>query len=137
VDHFSGSGDLNLWSRWTPAHVAHLSQVRALGPHIPVALARRDVGLSRGKRVPQCPFLELRPWMPYPQKRLMPLLLDQATSQGGEVLLGREVMGFEEGDEGVRVEVRDASTGETTTFETQYLVAADGAGSGIRRVRRM
>lgn len=49
------------------------------------------------------------------------------------VLFSTEVLGFEEGPEGVSVRTRPADGGPERWFSAQWLIAADGAGSGTRR----
>lgn len=75
------------------------------------------------------------------QKRLMPLLYREAAegSSGGgtalsEVHFGWEVRAFEPtaDGEGIRVTAAARENGMTRTWEGVYLLAADGASSGIR-----
>jgi 2-polyprenyl-6-methoxyphenol hydroxylase-like FAD-dependent oxidoreductase len=49
------------------------------------------------------------------------------------VLFDHEFLHFDEGANGIAVTSRHTGTGETTTWQAQYLVAADGAASSVRR----
>jgi 2-polyprenyl-6-methoxyphenol hydroxylase-like FAD-dependent oxidoreductase len=64
-------------------------------------------------------------------------LLAHARKSGtGRFLFGHEFMQYEEskeGTEGIVVVARNLDTGETLTWQAQYLVAADGATSAVRR----
>lgn len=62
-------------------------------------------------------------------------LLDVASkSKRGKLLYSTEFVDYVEVADGVQVTVRDLKTGETSVWTTQYLIAADGAGSSVRRV---
>jgi 2-polyprenyl-6-methoxyphenol hydroxylase-like FAD-dependent oxidoreductase len=61
------------------------------------------------------------------------LLAHTKRSMVGRVLFGQEFLRFEESAGGIAVTSRDVNTGETTTWQAQYLVAADGAASTVRR----
>jgi 2-polyprenyl-6-methoxyphenol hydroxylase-like FAD-dependent oxidoreductase len=61
-------------------------------------------------------------------------LLDHARkSKVGRILFGHEFLQFDEGGGGITVTSRDTRTGETLTWQAQYLIAADGATSAVRR----
>jgi 2-polyprenyl-6-methoxyphenol hydroxylase-like FAD-dependent oxidoreductase len=61
-------------------------------------------------------------------------LLDHAhKSEVGRILFGHEFLHFDESANGIAVTSRNAATGETTTWQAQYLIAADGATSAVRR----
>ncbi|MBP0625201.1 FAD-dependent monooxygenase [Cupriavidus consociatus] len=51
----------------------------------------------------------------------------------GRILYGHEFLTLEQTDSGVFVTSRETTSGEVTTWEAQYLIGADGAGSVIRR----
>ena len=51
----------------------------------------------------------------------------------GRILFGHEFLHYEEGATGITVASRDTRSGETATWQAQYLVAADGATSAVRR----
>lgn len=61
-------------------------------------------------------------------------LLDHARkSQVGRILYGHEFLQYEEGEGGIAVSSRQVDSGETRTWQAQYLIAADGATSSVRR----
>jgi 2-polyprenyl-6-methoxyphenol hydroxylase-like FAD-dependent oxidoreductase len=61
------------------------------------------------------------------------LLAHARTSEIGRIRHRNEFIRYEESAEGLEVTSRDLSTGETITWKAAYLVAADGAGSTVRR----
>lgn len=65
------------------------------------------------------------------QDRLEPLLRDRARALGAELRLGSRLERFTQDEGGVTAVVRDAAGGEVE-LRAQYLVAADGARSGVR-----
>ncbi|GGC28487.1 FAD-dependent oxidoreductase [Siccirubricoccus deserti] len=54
-------------------------------------------------------------------------------SRHTRLLFSTEVLGFEEGPDGVTVRTRPTEGGEERWFRAQWVIAADGAGSGTRR----
>jgi 2-polyprenyl-6-methoxyphenol hydroxylase-like FAD-dependent oxidoreductase len=52
----------------------------------------------------------------------------------GHILYSTEFVDYTDTAQGVKVTVRDLKTGETAAWDASYLVAADGAGSSVRRV---
>jgi len=61
-------------------------------------------------------------------------LLDHARkSEVGRILYGHEFLNYDEGGSGIAVTSRNVDTGETATWHAQYLIAADGATSSVRR----
>ncbi|MGO4616001.1 FAD-dependent monooxygenase [Nocardia sp. 2YAB30] len=66
-----------------------------------------------------------------PQVLLEPLLAAAARERGGDLRFGAELVAFGANDEGVTATLRDRS-GESI-LRADYLLAADGAGSSIRR----
>jgi putative polyketide hydroxylase len=67
------------------------------------------------------------------QDRIEPVLLKYAVSKGAEVCFSTSLESFEELPTGVEVKLADNITGEHYTVICDYLLAADGAGSGIRK----
>jgi 2-polyprenyl-6-methoxyphenol hydroxylase-like FAD-dependent oxidoreductase len=60
-------------------------------------------------------------------------LLDHVrTSPVGRVLYRHEFLKYEEIDGAIAIDERDLATGATTTWHAQYLLACDGATSGVR-----
>ncbi len=63
----------------------------------------------------------------YPQLRLEPLLREQAERRApGRIRYHHEVTGWEQGDDGVTVAVRNRDAGEDLTIKARYVIAADG-----------
>jgi 2-polyprenyl-6-methoxyphenol hydroxylase-like FAD-dependent oxidoreductase len=61
------------------------------------------------------------------------LLAHARTSEFGRILFGHEFVGYEEGEGGIAVTSRDLESGETSAWQADYLIAADGAGSSVRK----
>jgi putative polyketide hydroxylase len=70
---------------------------------------------------------------PIDQDKLEILLRDRARELGAEVRFATELMSFEQDDTGVTAVLQDRRTGTERTLRADYLVAADGANSSIRR----
>jgi len=69
-----------------------------------------------------------------PQDVVEEELLDAVrATRVGHILFSTEYIEHRADGEGVEVRTRDANTGVERTWRAQYLVAADGAGSGVRR----
>ncbi|MEU6579704.1 FAD-dependent monooxygenase [Nocardia sp. NPDC046763] len=67
-----------------------------------------------------------------PQVQLEPVLAQAARERGGDLRFGTELVEFEQDGTGVTALLRDAS-GARSLLRADYLIAADGAGSPIRR----
>jgi putative polyketide hydroxylase len=68
------------------------------------------------------------------QDDLEPLLLEHVrATPHARVQLGTELAGIVAGADGIRAELRDARTGQLGTVHARHVVAADGAGSPVRR----
>ncbi|MVU80102.1 monooxygenase [Nocardia sp. ET3-3] len=67
-----------------------------------------------------------------PQDQLEPVLAKAARERGGDLRFGTELVEFEQDAEGVTAVLRDGA-GERSMLRADYLIAADGAGSPIRR----
>jgi putative polyketide hydroxylase len=65
------------------------------------------------------------------QDRLEPILRERAVELGADVRLSTELLGFEQDKDAVRATVQ-RSDGRQHLVRAEYLVAADGHGSGIR-----
>ncbi|WP_293326307.1 FAD-dependent monooxygenase [Mycobacterium sp.] len=72
-----------------------------------------------------------------PQSRLEPILLTDTRRRGSDVRYGWELSSFEQDDAGVTASVRDPDSGESETVRADYLVAADGVHSPIRKMLGM
>ena len=67
------------------------------------------------------------------QNSLEPLLMERAKQLGTDVRFSTEVVSVEEASTGVTTLLRDRASGATSTVHSQYVIAADGAHSGVRR----
>ncbi|HEX7736035.1 MAG TPA: FAD-dependent monooxygenase [Ktedonobacteraceae bacterium] len=68
-----------------------------------------------------------------PQNRLEPLLLEAARQRGAEICFGTRMLAFTQDEAGVSAELENCETGARRTVRADYLVAADGAHSPLRR----
>jgi 2-polyprenyl-6-methoxyphenol hydroxylase-like FAD-dependent oxidoreductase len=66
------------------------------------------------------------------QSLLEPLLQQRALDFGAELRFSTDMVSFEQDAKGVSAVIRDRDSGVTQTVRAQYMVAADGAHSGIR-----
>lgn len=66
------------------------------------------------------------------QNSLEPLIMERARQLGIDLRFSTEVVSVEEDSTGVTTLLRDRDSGETSTVRSQYLIAADGAHSGVR-----
>ena len=62
-----------------------------------------------------------------------PVLLAAAKARGAQVAFNTLCTSFTQDDTGVTAYLRHRETGETQTVRANYMIAADGAGSGIRQ----
>jgi putative polyketide hydroxylase len=67
------------------------------------------------------------------QDKLEILLRDRARGLGADIRFGTELMSFGQDDTGVTAVLQDRRTGTEQTLHADYLIAADGANSSIRR----
>lgn len=72
-------------------------------------------------------------WCLCSQNDLEPVLLAHARGQGGDIRFGTEMLSFTQDRDGVRAEMRHRDTGETCTVNADFLVAADGPRSPVRK----
>jgi putative polyketide hydroxylase len=70
---------------------------------------------------------------PIDQDKLEILLRDRARELGADVRFATELMSFEQDGTGVTAVLQDRRTGTERTLRANYLIAADGANSSIRR----
>jgi putative polyketide hydroxylase len=68
-----------------------------------------------------------------PQSKLEPILLADSRCHGGKVRYGMELVSLVQDESGIVAAVRDLDTGESTELHADYLVAADGTHSWVRR----
>ncbi|MCP1122712.1 FAD-dependent monooxygenase [Bacillus sp. 3103sda1] len=64
---------------------------------------------------------------------LEPMLLQEAQKLGGKLWFNHELVSYEQDDIGVTAIVRDRETKEEQMIHSDYLIAADGAKSSIRK----
>lgn len=67
------------------------------------------------------------------QDMIEPVLVDVARERGGEVRFGTECLGVEQDGQSVTATLKDRKSGDVSTVKAAYLIAADGAGSPIRK----
>ena len=86
----------------------------------------RPLDPETGTRAPE-------PWTNCPQNRLEPILLRHASRQpAARIVQGAECVGIEPCEGGVRARIR-CEDGREARVEASFAVAADGAGSSVRR----
>jgi putative polyketide hydroxylase len=68
-----------------------------------------------------------------PQSRLEPILAVETRRQGSEVRYGTELCSFQQDDASVTAVLYDRDTGESETVRADYVVAADGVHSPLRK----
>jgi 2-polyprenyl-6-methoxyphenol hydroxylase-like FAD-dependent oxidoreductase len=66
------------------------------------------------------------------QNLLEPLLKARAEQWGAELLFGTDMVSFEQDASGVTTVIKDRDSGRTSTVRAHYMIAADGAHSGVR-----
>ncbi|WP_433254649.1 FAD-dependent monooxygenase [Streptosporangium sp. CA-135522] len=71
-------------------------------------------------------------WCLCHQDEAEPIIADRARELGADIRFGTELVKFEQGPDGVTAVARDRASGAEETLHAGYLVAADGAHSGIR-----
>lgn len=67
------------------------------------------------------------------QDSLEPLIMERARQLGTDVRFSTEMVSFDEDSAGVTTLLRDRGSGATFTVRSEYLIAADGARSSVRR----
>ncbi|HET9107037.1 MAG TPA: FAD-dependent monooxygenase [Steroidobacteraceae bacterium] len=67
------------------------------------------------------------------QDSLEPLIMERARQLGADVRFSTEMVSFDEDAAGVTTLLRDRGRGDTFTVRSEYLIAADGAHSSVRR----
>ena len=66
------------------------------------------------------------------QKLLEPLLQQKAQDLGADLRFSTELLSFEQDSAGVTAHIRHRDSGEASTIRARYMIAADGARSGVR-----
>lgn len=67
------------------------------------------------------------------QDRVEPVLLRYARFHGADIRFSTRLVKFEETSQEIQAELRDEQTGETFLVVADYLIAGDGAHSGVRQ----
>jgi putative polyketide hydroxylase len=84
--------------------------------------------------LPSAEELSPEPYGRYcPQSRLEPILLDETRRLGSDVRYRTDLISFTQSDTSVMATIKDLGTGVTSDVVADYLVAADGTHSPIRR----
>ena len=65
------------------------------------------------------------------QDMIEPVLLAAARNRGGDLRFNIECVAFKQNDNGVTATLRDRSTNSESTVHSDYMIAADGAGSHV------
>lgn len=66
-----------------------------------------------------------------------PVLLEAARKRGAAIFFSTELTSFSEEDDGIRAVVIDKETGVRQVIHADYMIAADGANSGIRNTLQL
>lgn len=66
------------------------------------------------------------------QDKVEKVLMEAALAAGTEVMMGTELLGFRQSEAGVEVSIRTAA-GQAKTLTADWMIAADGAGSFVRK----
>ncbi|TPX19083.1 uncharacterized protein E0L32_011244 [Thyridium curvatum] len=67
------------------------------------------------------------------QDKVEPVLLAAARERGGEMRFHTECVGFDQDENGITATLRDRTTEAESPVRAAYMIAADGAGSPVRR----
>ncbi len=73
-------------------------------------------------------------WTLIDQNQLEPILRQRAVEVGTDVRFHTRVDALEEGEDGVTVRLTDLGTGQESQVRAQYVIAADGSRSPVRRM---
>ncbi|HEY6257034.1 MAG TPA: FAD-dependent monooxygenase [Xanthobacteraceae bacterium] len=120
------------------------AQVIAAGAHVSRTLRKATLASHGEEAFPSLEqFLHiadhlevLTPEPPFwycPQSRLEPLLLGEAKRRGCDVRYNTELVSFTQDSEGVSATITDRATGTASVLQADYLLAADGAHSHVRK----
>lgn len=72
-------------------------------------------------------------WCLCSQNDLEPVLLKYARGQGGDVRFGTELTSYTQDDSGIHAQLHNRETGESQSVHAEYLIAADGPRSPVRK----
>lgn len=109
-----------------PGQLGHVNFVTRLGGELIGRLPFERQG-------DECLRFTPTPLRNIPQHRLEPVLAAETESAGAELRYGTEWVGSGEDGHGVTSTLRDVVTGAESRVRSRWVVAADGAGSAVRR----
>jgi putative polyketide hydroxylase len=117
------------------------SAVNAVAEHISTLVGKETLSSAEQKAVldvdsifPSAEGLSPEPFGKYcPQSRLEPILLADTRRRGSEVRYGVELVSFSQDGTGVHATIKDLESGAVGKVHADYLLAADGTHSPIRR----
>jgi putative polyketide hydroxylase len=116
------------------------SAVDAVGEHISNMVGKRTLSSAEETTVfsadsfPSAEGVSPEPFGRYcPQSRLEPILLAETRRLGSEARYGTELVSFTGDDAGVVATLKDLESGSLSEVHAEYLLAADGTHSPIRR----
>ena len=108
--------------------------------HISTMLGKKTLSDPEEKDVlgtdffPSAETLSPEPFGKYcPQSKLEPILLAETRRRGSEVRYGVDLVSFTQDDAGVDATIRDLDSGALSNVRADYLIAADGTHSPVRR----
>jgi putative polyketide hydroxylase len=115
--------------------------VNAVAEHVSSVIAKKTLSsaeatpaLDMDSIVPDVEGLSPEPFGKYcPQSKLEPILLAQTRRLGSEVRYGTELVSFTQDDTEVVATLRDLDSGVLSVVHADYLIAADGTHSPVRR----
>jgi putative polyketide hydroxylase len=114
--------------------------VAAAAEHISNMIGKRTLSDAEATQVmgadffPSAEAVSPEPFGKYcPQSKLEPILLAESRRLGCDVRYGVELVSLRQDDTGVVATIRDLDSGASQVVHTDYLIAADGTHSHIRR----
>jgi putative polyketide hydroxylase len=116
------------------------SSINAVAEHISNMIGKRTLSDAEVRPVwsadnfPSAEAVSPEPFARYcPQSKLEPILLAEARRLGCDVRYGVELVALRGDDVGVIATIKDLDSGASRIVHVQYLIAADGTHSHIRR----
>ena len=117
------------------------SQINAVAEQIGTMIAKpaltsddETVALDTESIFPNVEGISPEPFGKYcPQSKLEPILLAETRRRGSEARYGTELVSFTQDHSGIDATVRNLDSGSLSEVRADYLIAADGTHSPIRR----
>jgi putative polyketide hydroxylase len=109
------------------------------GDSLPAIISQQDPLRNKVKHPIQIPGMEkIAALTPVAGARCTqdlsePILLQAAIDRGADIRFNTELLSFTQNDDQITAYIRDRTTGATSTVTCQYMIAADGGSSPIRR----